>query len=81
MIKQKTGWTFSVHPEEVNKILTWEEKHIKEKHNGNGYADVIDGRFSYEFTSILLVILVQLNVIVVRDFVLERFKEDLCQIF
>lgn len=50
MIKQKTGWTFSVHPEEVNKILTWEEKHIKEKHNGNGHADVIDGRFSYEFT-------------------------------
>ena len=47
---QKIGWIFSIHPEEANRILAWEEKHIKEKHNGNGHVDAIGGHFSYEFT-------------------------------
>ena len=46
----KKGWAFSVYPEEAEKIMAWEEKHIKEKHHGNGYAGAIGGRFSYEFT-------------------------------
>lgn len=50
MIMHKNGWAFSIFPEEAEKIIAWQENHIKEKHNGKSYVGTIGGRFSYEFT-------------------------------
>lgn len=50
MVMHKKGWAFRVYPGEAEKIIVWQEKHIKEKHNGKSYAGAISGRFSYEFT-------------------------------
>ena len=41
---------FPISEEENRKIVEWQQKHIQEKHNGNGYAGAIGGRFSYIFT-------------------------------
>ena len=41
---------FNISKEELAKIKEWEEKHIKEKHNGSYYAGAIGGRFTYSFT-------------------------------
>lgn len=45
----KKGWVFSVYPEEAEKIIAWEEKHIKEAHYAKDYTGY-GARFSYEFT-------------------------------
>ena len=58
MIKQKTGWTFSVHPEEVNKILTWEEKHIKKNIMGMVMQMLLTAASLMSLLLLLLVILV-----------------------
>lgn len=41
--------TFSISQKEWEVIKQWQEKHIKEKHNGNDYAGAIGGRFSFEW--------------------------------
>lgn len=40
---------FEVTPKEREQIEEWKEQHIKEKHNGNDYAETIGGRYTYEF--------------------------------
>lgn len=40
---------FPISEEENRKIVEWQQKHIQEKHKGNGYAGAIGGRFSYIF--------------------------------
>lgn len=46
MRMDKKGWVFSVFPEEAEKIIAWQEKHVKEIH----YPKGVVARFSYEFT-------------------------------
>ena len=49
MIMDKKGWLFGVFPEEAEKIIAWQEKHIKEVHYAKNYMGY-GARFSYEFT-------------------------------
>lgn len=42
--------SFNISKKEWEAIKQWQEKHIKEKHNGNDYAGAIGGRYTYEFT-------------------------------
>jgi len=42
--------SFNISKKEWKAIKQWQEKHIKEKHNGSDYAGAIGGRYTYEFT-------------------------------
>ena len=46
MRMDKRGWVFGIFPEEAEKIIAWQEKHVKEIH----YPKGVVARFSYEFT-------------------------------
>ena len=41
---------FSITGEEWEAIHQWQDKHIKEVHNGDSYSGAIGGRWTYEFT-------------------------------
>lgn len=43
-------WTFTIEPEQVERIREWKRQHEAEKHNGSQYAGAIGGRYTYEFT-------------------------------
>ena len=40
---------FPITKEENEKIREWQQKHVKEKHEGNSYAGAIGGNYTYEF--------------------------------
>lgn len=47
--KKAEGFNFNISKEELAKINTWKEKHVKKKHDGSYYAGAIGGMFTYQF--------------------------------